>query len=96
MCLSATVTLAACLVLPRISADSIPEDVLQPLGGKAKLVERRGEGPSPSSRLLDIEGEAQYFASTSAWWLSHLTSDGDLDIGMSKIARVRQQLLGIC
>jgi hypothetical protein len=96
MCLSATVALAACLVLPRISAASIPEDALQALGGKAKPVERREEGPSPPSRLLDIEGKAQYFASTSAWWLSHLTSDADLDIAMSEIAKVRQQLLGVC
>lgn len=37
--------------------------------------------------VFNIDGKNQYFAGTNTWWMSHLTSDDDVEQAMSQIAK---------
>ncbi|KAL6912561.1 hypothetical protein ACHAP8_010410 [Fusarium lateritium] len=37
--------------------------------------------------VFNIDGKSQYFAGTNTWWMSHLTSDADVEQAMSQIAK---------
>lgn len=43
--------------------------------------------PSANGTVFELDGKAQYFAGTNAWWLGHLTSDADVDTATSEIAQ---------